>query len=700
MSFTFRNLFSEEGGDSVPETPQGAEAASPDDIFSAPSAEGVRGETPAEGDKEAAPERTQSFLVSELLPFIPPAISAKSGIPMEDELILPMPVDGSTDVKLSVIYQVCPQLFAAEITPLNDSTITLPAKQEVSAGGEEEAAVSLSGIAFGANPFSADEETAVTDETEAEAFEAKAGDEVGEDNPFWSPEPLGAEAEAASEEKKAEEPASGFSGFEALAETKPEPPVEEAPQGFDSPQGFTAPAEEPAQEEPKAEVVEDPEPADGFEAAAAPATEVEQPEPFSGNAFDNPSGGFSTLFTEQAEGDSEIPFPGSEKETAPAEETGTWGTMFEAGFSGGTGGEDTTPVPGGFGDMLTRETKGEEESKQSAHAPAPESVESEAVATPAAEESKEELVPEEKKPDTFGFAAAQAAAESKRFDQEMAGGFDAPANTAPEEDAAPEPALTDGFSGFAAAAPAESPEATAFKEVEPQSEPVSEEPVEAVVSEELEPNPFQMMSEETLEVPAEEPVSESKPLEKSQGVKIQVAGNSAASSVSFSQPSVQPSPEPEPEPATLTPAASPAATMGFAAGQTDDSEEMPDLEMRAIFSSSDSFTLSRVARKIVELPGMMGCALATPVHLVQASRSEESRLGDEAQEMIQSVKNLAKLTGLPDAKSFTLQTDRGIVSLFMEGACCLIVRHDAPEFGPGIREKLILISRTMHKLND
>ena len=151
MSFTFRNLFSEEGGDSVPETPQGAEAASPDDIFSAPSAEGVRGETPAEGDKEAAPERTQSFLVSELLPFIPPAISAKSGIPMEDELILPMPVDGSTDVKLSVIYQVCPQLFAAEITPLNDSTITLPAKQEVSAGGEEEAAVSLSGIAFGAS---------------------------------------------------------------------------------------------------------------------------------------------------------------------------------------------------------------------------------------------------------------------------------------------------------------------------------------------------------------------------------------------------------------------------------------------------------------------------------------------------------------------------------------------------------------------
>lgn len=464
MSFTFRNLFSEEGEEPAPETLQEVEAASPDDIFSSPSPVGVREDSPSEGNRETALERTQSFLASELLPFIPPAISAKSGIPMEDELILRMPADGSNDVKLSVIYQVCPQLFAAEITPLNDSTVTLPAKLELLAGGEEESAVRLSEVAFGVNPFSADEETAAADKTEAkaaEAAEAGADGKVDEGIPFWCPEPLGVEA--------------------ALE----------------------------------------------------------------GKEFDEPASSFSTLFTEQAEGDPEIPFPESCEETVPAAGHGTWGTMFEAGFSAGSDGEDTAPVSGGFGDKLTREIKGEAEPGQNAPVSSPESVESEVVAPPAAEVSKGEPMPGKKKPDTIGLAAAAAFAESKSYDQEM-----------------------------------------------------------------------------------------------------------------------------------------------------------PDLEMRAIFSSSDSFTLSRVARKIVELPDLMGCALATPVHLVQASRSEESRLGDEARETIQSVKNLAKLTGLPDAKSFTLQTDRGIISLFMEGSCCLIVCHNAPEFGPGIREKLILIARTMHKLND
>lgn len=591
MSFTFRNLFSEEGEYPAPETPQEAEAASPDDITSSPSTGGVRKDSPSEDNRETALERTQSFLVSELLPFIPPAITAKSGIPMEDELILRMPADGSTDVKLSVIYQVCPQLFSAEITPLNDSTVTLPAKLELSAGGEEKSAVRLSGDAFGANPFGADEETASAEKTEAKAAEAGADGKVEEDKPFWSPEPLG--AEGALEGEKFDEPASGFSGFEAPAVKKPEPLVEEVRQGSDNLQGLTAPAVDLAEEEPKAGVIDDHAPADGFELPAASASEEVESEAFGGNGFDNSGGGFSTLFTEQAEGDSEIPFPGSCKGTVPAAGHGTWGTMFEAGFSGGNGGDDTAPAPGRFGDSLTCEIKGEAEPGQNAPASSLESVEAEVGATPAAEVFKEEPMPEKNKPNTFGPAAVPAFSESKSYDHGMAGGFDAPVDSAPEEDAAPD------------------------------SEPV-----------------------------------------------------------------------------TLPPAVSPAATVDFAVGLVDEAEEMPDLEMRAIFSSSDSFTLSRVARKIVEMPDMMGCALATPVRLVQASRSEESRLGDESQETIQSVKNLAKLTGLPDTKSFTLQSDRGIVSLFMEESCCLIVRHNAPEFGPGIREKLILIARTMHKLND
>ena len=70
----------------------------------------------------------QTFLVSELIAFIPKGIVAQSGIPMDKEVHIPLPADGSGDVKLSVIFQHCPELFAAEITPRNDVMMTFPPK--------------------------------------------------------------------------------------------------------------------------------------------------------------------------------------------------------------------------------------------------------------------------------------------------------------------------------------------------------------------------------------------------------------------------------------------------------------------------------------------------------------------------------------------------------------------------------------------
>ncbi|MEM9017962.1 MAG: hypothetical protein AAGC68_13190, partial [Verrucomicrobiota bacterium] len=130
------------------------------------------------------------------------------------------------------------------------------------------------------------------------------------------------------------------------------------------------------------------------------------------------------------------------------------------------------------------------------------------------------------------------------------------------------------------------------------------------------------------------------------------------------------------------------------------SEDERFLELRAIFSTDEDFSLSKVARRVSQLEGVSGCALATPVKLVQASTSEESRLGDEAREMVGTVRNLAKLTGLPGAKTFTIETDQGTVSLFLEADCCLAINHDKTVFGPGVREKLILITRSLHKLGD
>ncbi len=72
-------------------------------------------------------------MISEILPYIPSAIVARSGIPMELSVSVPLPENGSREVRLSVLHHLCPALFAAEITPMNDLAITLPPRIGVKA---------------------------------------------------------------------------------------------------------------------------------------------------------------------------------------------------------------------------------------------------------------------------------------------------------------------------------------------------------------------------------------------------------------------------------------------------------------------------------------------------------------------------------------------------------------------------------------
>ena len=158
MSFSFRNLFSQ-GDENSSEAPQeGEEGQVPSFMNNPPqsTSEGnfqamfdqqgqpggdqnlpltggsgtdPRANTPAQGVEAAQPGGPQmTYLVSELLAFIPPALAAQSGIPMEQSVTIAMPPNGTTDVNLSSVYAACPALFATEITPLNDSVITLPPK--------------------------------------------------------------------------------------------------------------------------------------------------------------------------------------------------------------------------------------------------------------------------------------------------------------------------------------------------------------------------------------------------------------------------------------------------------------------------------------------------------------------------------------------------------------------------------------------
>lgn len=125
--------------------------------------------------------RRQSYSIRDVLPFIPPALVAQGGVPMDRSLQIEMPADGSHDVKLSAIYTACPDLFAAEITPLNDSRITLPDPDSSSATG----AAAGQSWQVGGLPQPRDRESVPAGFSMATAAPSSRG--AAEENPFASP---------------------------------------------------------------------------------------------------------------------------------------------------------------------------------------------------------------------------------------------------------------------------------------------------------------------------------------------------------------------------------------------------------------------------------------------------------------------------------------------------------------------------------
>ncbi|MDF1741524.1 MAG: hypothetical protein P1U86_20345 [Verrucomicrobiales bacterium] len=690
MSFSFRNIFNPEDGESEGSPFQAGGDSRHQSPFSAPEGAG----------RKSIPHQT--FQVSELLPFIPPAIAAQTGIPMTKEVDIPLSADGSNDVLLSTIYEVCPELFAAEITPLNESTVTLPAKlsspPEPTPGSNSPF---TPGAAFSKPPGMA----ASSPKPAQNASSASTGSEKS--NPFWSPEedekapenkqqPLNDMSEPHSQPRAASNSAEGktpqgLGGFEKPQMKNPSPSpfnsgdaeVKKSgtqPSAQDAvPNGFSAPAaSNPFEQKAPSDKEKPP-----HEEKPAPSSQ------FSGNPFESDEG-YSTLFSTQAEEDAEIPFPSPSAkpvDSAKAKPTpgdspdGTWGTMFDAKADpDGDSGSDA--ISKGFesiGNLIPGSSKAPE-APDSPNSGSPSSSGGNAFGSPDDDDDDYGLFlppvnEEHELPSVFQSADPAASAPEVETSEETVEvskeeepnrpsfGFEAATQSIPK-----------GFSETKSEPPVEAPASTPA--------PADESAARAQGS------AFSGSS-----FPSALPQSQPQP-----AVSVEPEEQSVPEPVATPQPVAKVEPEPEPEMETIAaPAPAPVATNVGLPGLSH-SNEIRDLELRAIFSTNDPFTLRSVARRVVALPGISSCALATPGRLVQASRNEESRIGDEAKEMVQTIRNLAKLTGLPDAQSFTLHTDKGIVSIFLDGECCLTVHHEVAEFEPGTREKLILISRNLEKL--
>jgi len=705
MSFTFRNLFSEEGGDPEVESESGlSRDANP---FSG-DPEGVRGTQPSGPKGESARGPSLTLLASELLALIPPAISAQSGIPMSKEITVPLPPGGSHEVSLSTIYQLCPELFAAEITPLNDSTVTLPARLgEIGSAGSGRARVSLSdglAAASSASAFSSEGFLPKGFSPAGAAAGEGAGEGAGTSEPGERATPptaapgltlnwgAGPEAEGASNSPAA--PAAGITSAEKNPFSSPTP---------------TPNSSEGGALEKAAEVVD----GTGSEDSLFGAS------PFEG-------GDFGTLFTKQAEADRDIPFPGGDRPGAPPPGFGEYflsGKGVASGEKGeGLAGEGSAPSADG-------------EQKQGASPEATAPIEDGERATRTVSNQAATQEPPQGTTLEASPVSAQAPTETQ--------GGDPPARPV-------EPVPSEGFSpsaGFSLEWPSAGPD-----EKQGSAEPLdawaaSQHDIESTAAETPSSGPAFAEAPETsaaalgggaggmadaISGPAPSPPEPSGPLPPLGEDRFAppAAGFAAPPSEGFSNredasASLPPSPRIE---ASAAPTREGGRLQGFETGSCEESPGgrreqgtagnqmsseafaiapsqlaaadpgLRDLEFRALFSSDESFTLAKVARRIVEMPGIKVCSLATPGRFVKASTSENESLGDKAKEMSEAIRNLAKLTGLPDARCFTLHSDHGTVSLFVEGDCCLTVNHDETAFGPGVRERLILMARSIHKL--
>jgi len=557
---------------------------------------------------------------------------------MAKEVEICLPADGSNDVLLSALYQVCPELFAVEITPLNESTVTLPAKLSPLQKAAPEANSPLAPRpTLSKPPGRRDAPFLLPPKSSPARSDAERA------NPLWPPEKE--EVEPAPQSH----PLSDMSGQEPQWRTPDDAAESEPPKGSGQAavvNGFTSPSSpggHPFDQSPEAE-------------KKGPATN-EEPSPatpFSGIPFEI-EGGYSTLFSIKAEEDSEIPFPSPAQKIASSPENidsrpespseGTWGTMFDAKTASETSAEVKASAKGlGSTGNLIPGSLAESAAPTSGH-------ESERGVAVADEDYGVFLHPSNEGCEVPAALQMDSSSELAPDLENEKAAFEGNVST-PSIVFEPLPqSLKEGFSEVKS---------------EPKPIPVPDDPaaMPAKSAARAERTAFSCNSGSLKE--AQYRVSEERKL--------------------------APAPACDLEPVATQTVASGAIPGVFRPG------EIKDLELRAIFSTNDSFTLRSVAQRVVALPGIASCALATPGRLVQASRNEESRIGDEAKEIVQTIRSLAKLTGIPDAQSFTLHTDRGIISLFLDGECCLTIHHESGDFGPGIREKMILVSRNLENL--
>jgi hypothetical protein len=128
--------------------------------------------------------------------------------------------------------------------------------------------------------------------------------------------------------------------------------------------------------------------------------------------------------------------------------------------------------------------------------------------------------------------------------------------------------------------------------------------------------------------------------------------------------------------------------------------DLRQLMLRAVLGTDQVLTTQDIVDCCAGLPGLKACVLLQRDATLTSQGMDEleaTSFRSSAVKTRDSLVTLAETMGLGQGGNFTLRTDHGIRSFFLESNLCLAVWHAQPNFSGGTREKLILIAQELAK---
>ncbi|MGK0189785.1 MAG: hypothetical protein ACI9R3_005603, partial [Verrucomicrobiales bacterium] len=121
----------------------------------------------------------------------------------------------------------------------------------------------------------------------------------------------------------------------------------------------------------------------------------------------------------------------------------------------------------------------------------------------------------------------------------------------------------------------------------------------------------------------------------------------------------------------------------------------PDFVLRALLGMNGMPTCANVVDHCAQLTGVSDCLVLRTGEVVPNSKSSGA-LKSVAEGAFEKVTSLVREMGITSADALTIQMDTGKLNFFVDDAACLaILQDDFVELGPGVRERLTLISQQL-----